>query len=195
MGRICILGERESVNDDGWKEKYVSLVQQLRADGGQGIFPQGHLTDQQREDFKNEHNDAYQTGWNDAVLERVLQVGRIVKHAEDGLSDDLTMLLTSDCCFLSDEGELQLNMNDTWGWALAWCPTVPADEVKEVARLFRLYGNAGLMYWHSCKEDNMRSEFHDNNRAIDFVRHEEQYRKEIPDSSKRAYTRIQYTIG
>jgi hypothetical protein len=41
----------------------------------------------------------------------------------------------------------------------------------------------------------MRSEFLDNNRAIDFVRNEEAIRKDIPSSSKRAYHNAVYTLG
>ena len=86
-------------------------------------------------------------------------------------------------------------MNDTWGWALSWCPDVTPEQLPEVARLFRSYGRAGLLYWHSCQEKDMRSEFHDNNRAIDFVRHEEEIRKETPNSNARAYKVVSYVLG
>jgi len=39
------------------------------------------------------------------------------------------------------------------------------------------------------------SEFHDNNRMIDFVAQEEKLRTDVPDNSKRAYTQICYTLG
>lgn len=51
------------------------------------------------------------------------------------------------------------------------------------------------MYWHSIQEKDMRSEFHDNNRAIDFVRNEERIRKEVPDYNKRAYYKTKYVLG
>jgi hypothetical protein len=88
-----------------------------------------------------------------------------------------------------------LNMNDVWGWALAWGEKVPDDKLVEVADLFWHYGWPGLLYWMSERHDKMRSEFHDNNRAIDFVRNEERIRTAFPDSSARAYHKETYTIG
>jgi hypothetical protein len=184
------------MSDIDWKARYESLAQQLNNDGGMGIYPCGHLTAEQRDGDEVKKTDGYKCGWNDAVMESSRRIGAMISRSEEGVSDDMTMLLASDCCFLDDEdGSISLNMNDTWAWATAWCPTVPADQLSEVARLFRVYGQAGLMYWHSCQEKNMRSAFHDNNRAIDFVRHEEEIRKETPDSNKRAYRKVEYTIG
>lgn len=88
-----------------------------------------------------------------------------------------------------------LNMNDVWGWACADCEYVPDDKLSEVAELAWRYGWAGILYWVSEARGGERSEFHDNNRFIDFVRHEEKLRKEIPGSSARAYHKLTYTLG
>ena len=88
-----------------------------------------------------------------------------------------------------------LNMNDTWCWASGWGETIPEEELPEVARLFREYGQCGVLYWMSERHDKMRSEFHDINRYVDFVRAEENIRKEVPDYNKRAYHTASYTIG
>lgn len=88
-----------------------------------------------------------------------------------------------------------LNMNDVFGWAKEFGQYVPDKELPEVARLFWAYGFNGLAYWVSKQNNNMRSEFEDVNRAIDFVRHEEDIVKQIPDSSKRAYKKIVYFLG
>ena len=88
-----------------------------------------------------------------------------------------------------------LNMNDVWGWALAWGEKVPDEKLIEVAELFWAYGWPGLLYWMSCRHDNMRSEFHDNNRAIEFVRNEERIKAAHPGSSALAYHQEAYTIG
>jgi hypothetical protein len=40
-------------------------------------------------------------------------------------------------------------MNDTFAYACADCEEVPDDKINEVAKLFRLYGGAGLDYWVS----------------------------------------------
>lgn len=96
----------------------------------------------------------------------------------------------------NEDGKRQtLNMNDTWGWALAWGEEVPDDKLIEAAELFWSYGWSGLLYWMSCRHDNMESEFFDNNRAIEFVRNEERIRAEHPGSSACAYHQESYLIG
>lgn len=100
-------------------------------------------------------------------------------------------------CYPQDEDTpgLVLNMNDTWCWASAWGEEVPDEKAKELAELIWWYGHAGVLYWVSEQHGQMRSEFEDNNRAIDFVRQEEKIKKEVPDSTKRAYAKRSYTIG
>ena len=107
------------------------------------------------------------------------------------------LLSAAGVCYPEDEEMpgLHLNMNDTWGWALAWGEPVPDDKVVEVATLFSYYGTCGLLYWVSEQHNQMRSEFADINRFVDFVRNEERVRKETPDSSERAYRKITYKIG
>jgi hypothetical protein len=184
-----------SMSTIDWKARYEALVRQLNADEGSGIYPMGHLTKEERQADAIKKTDAYKCGWNDAVMERSSKIGEIVSRAEEGLSDDVSMLLASDECFLGDDGRIVLNMNDIWAWATSWLPEVKQEQLAEVARLFRMYGRAGLMYWHSCQEKDMRSEFLDVNRAIDFVRHEEEICRETPKSSTRAYRQVSYTLG
>ena len=176
-----------------YKAEYEALVTIINSDEGQSIYPCGHLTEEDRQAFKGA--DAYKCGWNDAIIDDATMSKKILARAKD-LNDDLLLLLTSGECFYNAESQtISINMNDTWAWALSWIPEVPHEEVKEVARLFRTYGRAGLMYWHSCHEKNMRSEFEDNNRMIDFVRNEERIRQEVPDHNNRAFHKATYTIG
>ena len=88
-----------------------------------------------------------------------------------------------------------LNMNDVWGWACADCETIPDEELPAVAELFWNYGWCGILYWVSERNGQMKSEFHDNNRFIEFVRNEERIRKEVPNNNKRAYMKAEYSIG
>lgn len=88
-----------------------------------------------------------------------------------------------------------LNMNDTWEWAVADGEYVPDEDLAEVGRLFFLYGHCGLLYWVSERNNQKRSEFEDINRFVNFVRAEEIIRKELPDSSKRAYAKREYALG
>jgi hypothetical protein len=100
-------------------------------------------------------------------------------------------------CYPQDEDTkgIVLNMNDTWCWASAWGEDVPDDKIEELADLIWWYGNAGVLYWVSEQHGQMRSEFHDINRFVDFVRNEERLKKEVPNSSKRAYKKLTYTLG
>ncbi len=185
------------MTEQDYKTKYETLIRILNRDSGLGVYPLGHMKHEERDKAKT--TDEYKCGWDDAVLattKKLTEITEILETAEKGVDEDLALLLAADgYVFYSEENELMLNMNDTWAWALSWCPIVPPDQIPEVARLFRTYGNAGLMYWHSCQENNMRSEFEDNNRAIDFIRHEEKIRKNEPDHNKRAYLKIKYTLG
>jgi hypothetical protein len=89
-----------------------------------------------------------------------------------------------------------LNMNDTWGWAVAWCEVVPDENLVEVATLFTRYGDGGLLYWTSKRHGWMRSEFADVNRKIDFVWNEESIRAAMNgNSNKLAYHKEKYAIG
>lgn len=108
------------------------------------------------------------------------------------------LLLLSDYVFDDEDfkdGLLRINLNDVWCWACAQCEPIPNEKVVEVARLFRKYGWCGLLYWASEQDNQCRSEFHDNNRFIDFVRKEEEIIKEVPDYNKRGYHKTTYALG
>jgi hypothetical protein len=88
-----------------------------------------------------------------------------------------------------------INQNDTWAWALSFRQEVPDEDLPGLARLARTYGYCGVLYYVSEKNEQMRSEFEDNQRHVDFVRREEQIRNEEPDYNERAYKQVQYTLG
>lgn len=105
-------------------------------------------------------------------------------------------------CVLRDEcsadnyvARQQLNLNDVWAWACSDGETVSDEDLLEVARLFVAYGWCGVLYWVSKRNGNCRSEFLDNNRFIDFARHEEELKAEVPNSEDRAYHKIIYKLG
>ncbi len=88
-----------------------------------------------------------------------------------------------------------LDMNDTFGAALVMSKYVPDDELLEVARLFQRYGECGLIYWVSEKNNQMTSGFPAINRYIEFVRNEEKVRSETENLSQWAYKKVSYFIG
>ena len=94
-----------------------------------------------------------------------------------------------------DDETRMLNMNDTFGWALAYSELVPDDKMIEVATLFWRYGHHGLTYWCAELQGWEKSEFHDITRGIQFVRMEEKLRKDVPNTDKRAYKKLKYKLG
>jgi hypothetical protein len=110
--------------------------------------------------------------------------------------DEAKAMLTAAGVFYDDPTPpYTLNMNDTWGWGEAWGEPVPEEELPRLATLFFRYGFGGILYWMSERHDGMRSEFAHYNRALDYARHEEAIRAEVPGSSDRAYAKRSYTLG
>ena len=110
------------------------------------------------------------------------------------------LLIAADVFFGETEDEdskfaQMLDMNDTWSWASADGEYVPDEDLPEVARLFSKYGWCGLLYWTSERRDQMRSEFADVNRFVEFVRAEEAICREECNDSKRAYLKREYMLG
>ena len=176
--------------------RFEDLCLLVEEASGEGVYPMGHLSADQKASIKAAASDEYKVGWNDRSMAEYEREKSLMRLAESGIDDDLRLLLASGCAFGRPGGGVTLNMNDTWAWACSDLPEVPADQVGQVARLFRKYGFAGLMYWYTLQPDGpKRSAFHDNNRAIEFVSNEERIRRETPESSKRAYRQVTYTIG
>ena len=116
--------------------------------------------------------------------------------------DDARELLTSaqvffDCDPDDDPMEAQtLNLNDAFYWACADGEHVADNELLRVSELFWRYGIHGIYYWVLVeKRNNAKAEFLDVNRFVEFVTREEELRKAEPSSSRRAYQKVQYTIG
>lgn len=92
------------------------------------------------------------------------------------------------------EYQATLNMNDVFGWALAFGQKVPDGDLEELDRLVKWYGYIGAIYYTSEKNGAMRSEFEHYQRAIDFVREEEKLRTEHPNPSDLAYFKASYAL-
>lgn len=119
------------------------------------------------------------------------------QHDTEKLAEAKELLSVSGLFFSEDDGlpGFWINLNDTFGWACADGEQVDGSDLIEVARLFRDYGWCGLLYWVSKKREGLKSEFADNNRFIQFVKEEERIKREVPESTKRAYHKVVYTIG
>lgn len=89
-----------------------------------------------------------------------------------------------------------INLNDAFYWACSDAEYVEDSELPRLAELFFLYGLCGVYYWVAVeKRGDETPEFVDVRRFIEFVRQEEELRKQEPSSSKRAYLKHQYTLG
>ena len=117
--------------------------------------------------------------------------------------EEARALLSAANIFFGGEFPQEINLNDAFFWACSDGEPVSDEELPELAELFYRYGIAGIDYWVVTKRGKTEPgwlkpnpvEFLDVNRRIEFVRHEEKLRKEIPSSSKRAYTKLKYTLG
>lgn len=96
-----------------------------------------------------------------------------------------------------DEPDLTqtLNLNDVWAWALADGLHVPDEDLPELAYLFFEYGWGGVLYYADVRQGGQGSQFFHYQRAIEYARHEEQIRAELPDPSQRAFSSRSYTLG
>lgn len=109
--------------------------------------------------------------------------------------EEAESLLNAADVFYENNGKHELNMNDAMEWGTADCEVVPKEEMQRVAGLFFRYGWHGVVYWVVERRGWKDTDFRDVNRAVEFIRHEEKLRKEVPDSSTRAYAHLRYTIG
>lgn len=117
------------------------------------------------------------------------------------VDEALSLLTAAEVFFEPDEDDdpklaRMLNLNDAFFWACSDGEYVSDEDAPRVAELFFRYGRCGVWYWVVVeKRDGSTAEFMDVNRAIEFVRNEEAFRVEFPDSTKRAYTPLTYMIG
>jgi hypothetical protein len=176
-----------------WKQKYDTLVEEIRnVDTDMGIYPQAVKGYNDERDYTQ--RDGFKNGWNAAIINYGCAINKIGYSAEKSMSDDLAMLISANVGEWTN-GVFELDMSDTWAWATAWSEEVEEVEIPVVAKLFRRYGQAGLYYWMTTKNPELKSEFHDINRSVDFVREEEKLIAEEPSSTKRAYKKLSYKVG
>lgn len=97
----------------------------------------------------------------------------------------------------ADDDLTDINLNDTFGWALAYSVEVTADELEPLQALYRRYGFCGVLYFAAVKDgwDVGSISFQDTRRMIEFVQHEEGVRTSCSSSSEYAYKKAPVTLG
>lgn len=137
--------------------------------------------------------------YNEATMELAAAYATDHPANDDALAEAKKLLLASGEFFdgydLEGLPPYTINLNDAFYWACSDCETVPEECLLEVARLYQRYGRCGLYYWVLERRGEKRVEFKDVNRFVEFVRREEQLRKDVESSSKRAYHALTYTLG
>lgn len=182
------------MTEDSWEGKFRMLVHEMQnVSGEMGIYPRAVKGYGDERDYTE--RDGFKNGWNAAVIEYGTALAEAAARAARDTNEHLLVLLDADVGWLKSDGAFHLNMNDVWGWAIADSELVPPEKLKEVATLLRRYGEPGLFYWVSEQRGQMASQFHHINRYIEFVRREEALIAEEPNSAKRAYKKVEYTIG
>lgn len=190
---VAPLLQRGADGLDVAETRFRMLVHEMRnVSSEMGIYPQAIKGHGDERDYTE--RDGYKNGWNAAVMEYGTALAEAAARAASSADEDLLLLLDADVGWITD-GKFRLNMNDTWGWAIADSELVPPEKMREVATLFRRYGEPGLFYWVSEQRERLASEFHHINRFIEFVRREEELRIAEPNDAKRAYKKVSYTIG
>lgn len=172
---------------DNWKNKFDNLVRKMEGvSSNMGIYPQAIKGMGEEKDY--EQRDGYKNGWNAAVLNYGQSLSKAVFEAMDEQTNqDTEMLLASGLLEVYQDG-YYINVGDTFAWACADAESVSKEQIPEVARLFKDYGWCGVLYWVAIlQRKGETSEFYDINRFIEFVKFEEDFKKVIPESSKRAY--------
>ena len=116
-----------------------------------GIYPQSTITvDKDGKETEVKKRTTWQDGWNAAIMHISDEIFKQFDVMREGIDEDLALLCVAGVGWL-DGDKLQLNMNDTFHFACADMETVSKEEIKEVARLFRTYGDRGPVYWVAQK--------------------------------------------
>ena len=99
---------------------------------------------------KTERTD-WQDGWNAAFTIISRKFHEAEKQIEDNLIDrKKALLLISNTCYMRDN-KLYILLNDTFHFACADSEIVEEEEIEDVIKYFRSYGDDGVLYWVAKK--------------------------------------------
>lgn len=133
-----------------------------------GIFPMSVKGGEQPYEKRSD----YQNGWNDAQMKIMEQVWSMIdKFDKDGYSDDLALLIAANIVTRYDDKFL-LTLNDIFYYA-SDSEEINKEDVKEITKLYRSYGRAGVIYWVSKKRNNEIPQIPMFVTMLDFVNHME----------------------
>lgn len=110
-----------------------------------GIYPQAVKGHGDERDY--EQRDGFKNGWNAAVREYVRRVEDVLDVYSCPWDSPEYLFSAADGIIDRHGSEWYVNLSDTWYWACADAETIPKDEYKLVAEMFKHLGASGLLYW------------------------------------------------
>jgi hypothetical protein len=90
---------------------------------------------------------AYQDGWNACLMEISKKIWDQLKMLSEQEDENFALLSLIDAGWVDEEGNFDLNMNDTFHFATSDVETLNREQAKEVVRFFKTYGFKGIDYW------------------------------------------------
>jgi hypothetical protein len=144
-----------------------------------GMYPQSWKKGNDPEVKRTE----WQNGWNACAIKFSELMSTCLKFFLNLKDDNFIFLLEADVGWVKfDEKENKfifiLNMNDQFDWGCADAEKTEEKDYPELVRLYKLYGDRGLLYWVSEKRgydpDKEASEGHEINwKAVQEIRAKE----------------------
>jgi hypothetical protein len=118
-----------------------------------GVYPAAVKA--QNEEQSYEQRDGFKNGWNACIMEYGAKIDYVLDEAGEPWLDDEKLLAAAgkytfmfDAQCKNDENSgWYVFLNDTWYYACGDGEDIPKDEIKNVAKWYRNYGEAGALYW------------------------------------------------
>jgi len=164
-------------------DNFKSMIMKAISNSDMGIYPAAVEGYNKEQNYKE--RDGFKNGWNAAVCEYGIKFKEIIWEEEGKLTSNEALFSSAgEYCFdRNDDGTWNIFLNDTWYWGCSDGEDISKEEENEVARLFKEYGRAGLMYWVYLKRGHP-SEFPQEQFMIAAVKEMEELRKLMAEQHK-----------
>ena len=118
-----------------------------------GVYPEAVQGYNDERDYTQ--RDGYKNGWNAAVMEYGMKLASAGFKAQEPWSDPEKVFASDPGVFEPrTKGGWMVNLSDTWYYACADCEDIEPEEYKDVAKWYRDYGYAGVLWWVFLKREH-----------------------------------------
>lgn len=126
------------------------LLELKSIDENMGIYPAAVESYNQEKSYKE--RDGFKNGWNACVFSYGSKLNNAIESASEGLSSSEKLFFYDysgeyDTFMYDQEGGWSVFLNDTWEYACADGEEIQKDQYNEVAKWYRNFGHAGVLYW------------------------------------------------